>query len=226
MATTDIKIRGAREHNLRDVSLDLPRGALICFTGVSGSGKSSLAFDTLYRRGAAAVCREPVELRPPVPRPDAQARGRPDRRPEPVDLDPAEDRRPEPPVAPSARSPRSTTTSASSSPGSARGIARTATGRSPRRPASRSSRGSRACRRPTYSILAPVIRGQKGEYKDLFDDLAGRLRPGPGRRQGRRPDRPAEARPPDQAPHRGRHRPPQGRRGRAGPAWPRRSRRP
>ncbi len=47
MATTDIVIRGAREHNLRDVSLNLPRGALICFTGVSGSGKSSLAFDTL-----------------------------------------------------------------------------------------------------------------------------------------------------------------------------------
>src|SRR6476661_1544872 len=51
MATTDIVIRGAREHNLRDVSLDLPRGTLICFTGVSGSGKSSLAFDTLYAEG-------------------------------------------------------------------------------------------------------------------------------------------------------------------------------
>src|SRR6267154_3766216 len=51
MASTDIRIRGAREHNLRDVTLDLPRGALICFTGVSGSGKSSLAFDTLYAEG-------------------------------------------------------------------------------------------------------------------------------------------------------------------------------
>src|SRR2546426_7942542 len=51
MASTDIVIRGAREHNLRDVSLDLPRGSLICFTGVSGSGKSSLAFDTLYAEG-------------------------------------------------------------------------------------------------------------------------------------------------------------------------------
>jgi len=51
MATTDIVIRGAREHNLRDVSLNLPRGSLICFTGVSGSGKSSLAFDTLYAEG-------------------------------------------------------------------------------------------------------------------------------------------------------------------------------
>ncbi len=46
-----ISIRGAREHNLRDVALDLPRNRLICFTGVSGSGKSSLAFDTLYAEG-------------------------------------------------------------------------------------------------------------------------------------------------------------------------------
>src|SRR6202021_2688690 len=51
MAATDIVIRGAREHNLRDVSLVLPRGKLICMTGVSGSGKSSLAFDTLYAEG-------------------------------------------------------------------------------------------------------------------------------------------------------------------------------
>jgi excinuclease UvrABC ATPase subunit len=41
----------AREHDLRDVSLVLPRGKLICLTGVSGSGKSSLAFDTLYAEG-------------------------------------------------------------------------------------------------------------------------------------------------------------------------------
>ena len=51
MAAGDIVIRGAREHNLRDVSLTLPRGRLICLTGVSGSGKSSLAFDTLYAEG-------------------------------------------------------------------------------------------------------------------------------------------------------------------------------
>ncbi|HEV2426727.1 MAG TPA: excinuclease ABC subunit UvrA [Acidimicrobiales bacterium] len=44
-------IRGAREHNLRDVSLDLPRDQLIVFTGLSGSGKSSLAFDTIYAEG-------------------------------------------------------------------------------------------------------------------------------------------------------------------------------
>ena len=44
-------IKGAREHNLRDVDLVLPRNQLICLTGVSGSGKSSLAFDTLYAEG-------------------------------------------------------------------------------------------------------------------------------------------------------------------------------
>ena len=44
-------IRGAREHNLKDVSLDLPREALIVFTGLSGSGKSSLAFDTIFAEG-------------------------------------------------------------------------------------------------------------------------------------------------------------------------------
>ena len=46
-----IRIRGARTHNLRDVDLDLPRGRLIVITGLSGSGKSSLAFDTLFAEG-------------------------------------------------------------------------------------------------------------------------------------------------------------------------------
>lgn len=51
MASSDIVIRGAREHNLQNVSLSLPRNKLIVMTGVSGSGKSSLAFDTLYAEG-------------------------------------------------------------------------------------------------------------------------------------------------------------------------------
>ena len=51
MPASDIVIKGAREHNLRDVSLVIPRNKLICLTGVSGSGKSSLAFDTLYAEG-------------------------------------------------------------------------------------------------------------------------------------------------------------------------------
>ena len=51
MPSSLISIKGARVHNLKNVSLDLPKNALICFTGVSGSGKSSLAFDTLYAEG-------------------------------------------------------------------------------------------------------------------------------------------------------------------------------
>ena len=50
-ALTDIVIRGAREHNLRNLDLKLPRQSLVVITGVSGSGKSSLAFDTLYAEG-------------------------------------------------------------------------------------------------------------------------------------------------------------------------------
>ena len=46
-----IKIRGARTHNLKNISLDLPRHSLVVITGLSGSGKSSLAFDTLYAEG-------------------------------------------------------------------------------------------------------------------------------------------------------------------------------
>src|ERR1700676_936874 len=44
-------IRGAREHNLKNINLEIPRDRLIVFTGLSGSGKSSLAFDTLYAEG-------------------------------------------------------------------------------------------------------------------------------------------------------------------------------
>jgi len=44
-------VRGAREHNLKDVNIDLPRDSLIVFTGLSGSGKSSLAFDTIFAEG-------------------------------------------------------------------------------------------------------------------------------------------------------------------------------
>jgi len=50
-AKKTIRVQGAREHNLKDVSLELPRDRLIVFTGLSGSGKSSLAFDTIYAEG-------------------------------------------------------------------------------------------------------------------------------------------------------------------------------
>jgi excinuclease ABC subunit A len=51
VSSDTILIRGAREHNLKNVSLELPRDRLIVFTGLSGSGKSSLAFDTIYAEG-------------------------------------------------------------------------------------------------------------------------------------------------------------------------------
>ena len=51
MAAEELVVHGAREHNLKNVSVTLPRNALICITGLSGSGKSSLAFDTIYAEG-------------------------------------------------------------------------------------------------------------------------------------------------------------------------------
>src|SRR4030081_2054737 len=51
MPIDQITIRGAREHNLKNVSLTIPRDRLVVFTGLSGSGKSSLAFDTIYAEG-------------------------------------------------------------------------------------------------------------------------------------------------------------------------------
>ncbi len=51
MAADELVVHGAREHNLKDITVRLPRNALICVTGLSGSGKSSLAFDTIYAEG-------------------------------------------------------------------------------------------------------------------------------------------------------------------------------
>jgi len=51
MSQSHIRIRGARTHNLKNVSLDIPRDKFVVITGLSGSGKSSFAFDTLYAEG-------------------------------------------------------------------------------------------------------------------------------------------------------------------------------
>ncbi|MBK0296391.1 hypothetical protein IAE22_30365, partial [Bacillus sp. S34] len=50
-STSTLSVRGARVHNLRDVDLEIPRDSLVVFTGLSGSGKSSLAFDTIFAEG-------------------------------------------------------------------------------------------------------------------------------------------------------------------------------
>ncbi len=53
MVNDFIKIRGAKVHNLKNIDLDIPKNKLVVITGLSGSGKSSLAFDTLYAEGGA-----------------------------------------------------------------------------------------------------------------------------------------------------------------------------
>ena len=50
-----ISVRGAREHNLRNIDAEMPRNSLTVITGLSGSGKSSLAFDTIYAEGSGAM---------------------------------------------------------------------------------------------------------------------------------------------------------------------------
>ncbi len=89
-----IRIRGARAHNLKNVDLDIPRHKLVVVTGLSGSGKSSLAFDTLYAEGQ----RRYVETCPPMRgsfADDGQTRCRFDRRPVARDFHRAEIHQPQ-----------------------------------------------------------------------------------------------------------------------------------
>ena len=93
---THISVRGAREHNLKGVDVEIPRESLTVITGLSGSGKSSLAFDTIYAEGQRRYVESLSRLRPPVPRDDAEARRRAYRRAVAGDLDRAEDHQPQP----------------------------------------------------------------------------------------------------------------------------------
>ena len=73
--------KAPQQHNLKNITVELPREQMTVCCGPSGSGKSSLALDTIYRRGPAALHRIAVRLRPAVPRPDAEAEGRARQRP-------------------------------------------------------------------------------------------------------------------------------------------------
>jgi len=174
MTATDpdsIRVAGAREHNLRQVTLRIPKNKLICFTGVSGSGKSSLAFDTLYAEGQrryieslSAYARQFVGQ---LPKPDVdQISG----------------------LAPSISiqqktsgwNPRSTVGTITQVHDYARVLfARAGSQHCPdcERPITAQTREQMVARVQSLGagsqlmILAPKVRAQKGEYRDLFQEL-------------------------------------------------------
>jgi excinuclease ABC subunit A len=173
MASSDIVIRGAREHNLRDVSLVLPRGKLICLTGVSGSGKSSLAFDTLYaegqRRYVESLSSFARQFLGQMPKPEVDR----------IDgLSPSISIQ----QKTGGRNPRSTVGTITEINDYLRVLyARVGHGYCPDcgRPVAAQTREQIVERvvadlppGGAFLVLAPVVRGQKGEYKDLFSDLA------------------------------------------------------
>ncbi|MPZ63738.1 MAG: excinuclease ABC subunit UvrA [Propionibacteriales bacterium] len=164
-------VRGAREHNLKDVSIDLPRDALIVFTGLSGSGKSSLAFDTIFAEGQ----RRYVESLSAYAR---QFLGQMDK----PDVDFIEGLSPAVSIdqKSTSRNPRSTVGTITEvydylrllfaragrphCPECGRRISR----QTPQQIVDRVlelEEGSR------FQVLAPIVRGRKGEYADLFRNL-------------------------------------------------------
>src|SRR5437016_4428164 len=171
MDSANIVIRGAREHNLQNIELELPRNQLIVFTGVSGSGKSSLAFDTLYAEGQ----RRYVESLSSYARQFLGQLQKPD-----VDylsgLSPAISIQ----QKAAGRNPRSTVGTITEIYDYLRVLyARIGLGHCPvcGRPITAQTREQIIARilalpeGTRFLVLAPVIRGQKGEYKDLFEDM-------------------------------------------------------
>ena len=171
MSSNRLVISGAREHNLKDVSLDLPRDQLIVFTGLSGSGKSSLAFDTIFAEGQ----RRYVESLSAYAR---QFLGQMDK----PDVDFIEGLSPAVSIDQKStnRNPRSTVGTITEVYDYLRLLfARTGTQHCPQ------------CHEPIqsqtpqqivdkllelpegtrYQVLAPVVRGRKGEYAELFTEL-------------------------------------------------------
>jgi excinuclease ABC subunit A len=169
--TDRLIIRGAREHNLRDVSLDLPRDSLIVFTGLSGSGKSSLAFDTIFAEGQ----RRYVESLSSYAR---QFLGQMDK----PDVDFIEGLSPAVSIdqKSTSRNPRSTVGTITEVYDYLRLLyarvgephcpicGESITRQSPQQIVDRVLAMPEGTR---FQVLAPVIRGRKGEYLDLFSEL-------------------------------------------------------
>ena len=166
-----IVVRGAREHNLQNVDLTLPRNRLICFTGVSGSGKSSLAFDTIFaegqRRYLESLSTYARQFIGQLPKPDVDFLS---------GLSPSISIS----QKASGHNPRSTVGTMTEINDFLRVLyARVGTGFCPTcdTPITAQTRDQIVARiaslpaGPVYVVLAPIIRGQKGEYRDLFDEL-------------------------------------------------------
>jgi len=166
-----IRIRGARQHNLRDLDLDLPKGKLIAFTGVSGSGKSSLAFDTIFaegqRRYIESLSSYAKQFLQELPRPD---------------VDEIEGLTPTIAVDQAARShnPRSTVATITEIADHLRVLyAAIGVPHCPRCGREIGSQSRDAILAQIMAlpegarvmILAPVARRQKGEFLDLFEDM-------------------------------------------------------
>jgi excinuclease ABC subunit A len=171
--TDRLIVRGAREHNLRNINLDLPRDALIVFTGLSGSGKSSLAFDTIFAEGQ----RRYVESLSAYAR---QFLGQMDK----PDVDFIEGLSPAVSIdqKSTSRNPRSTVGTITEIYDYLRLLyARAGRPHCPEcgEPISRQSPQQIVDRLlaladgTRFQVLAPVVRGRKGEYVDLFRQLAG-----------------------------------------------------
>ncbi len=171
MAQDELVVHGAREHNLKDVTVRLPRNKLICITGLSGSGKSSLAFDTIYAEGQ----RRYVESLSAYARQFLQMMEKPD-------VDSIEGLSPAISIdqKTTSRNPRSTVGTVTEIYDYLRLLyARVGRPHCPvcGRPISGQSQESivdQILQLPEgtrFTVNAPVVRDRKGEYKDVFEEL-------------------------------------------------------
>src|SRR6202050_175941 len=171
MAITQITVRGARQHNLRDINVQIPRNTLTVVTGLSGSGKSSLAFDTIYAEGQ----RRYVETLSAYARQFLDQIERPD-------VDSIEGLSPAISIEQktTSRSPRSTVGTITEIYDYLRLLyASVGTPHCPNcgRPIARQSaeqivqRILELGKGERVTVMAPIVRGRKGEFKDLLDQL-------------------------------------------------------